>query len=524
MKSIVLILFTATFFSVHAQQVVSSEIKEVTVFQNGAQVKRDVTLKLNSGAQEVAIKGLAENIDPNGIRVISDPDCILQGVRHELNYIEAAEDKTIELKKKRDYLLDDASKINQQMSILKFEKTMLEKNQSQIIGVPNSNLKLEDLKTLIDYQKTRLLDILPKIYDQEKKLQLVQLEIDKVNKQIQEIDQNKMKPSSDLVLTLIAKTAGNHHFQVQYYVSNASWIMNYDIMVKDIKSPLELTYKATVYQSSGEDWKNVKVTLSTANPFEGADRPILNPWYLKNQPPVVYDRMQRAPMAQNKAVMNGAAEMDNSVIAMTTESEQITSRTYSIDLPYTILSNNKPFLVEIKKASVPAKYIYFAIPKLDKDAFLTAEVEDWEELNLMDGEANLFLEGSYQGKSFIDTKSIQDFLRFSLGRDKSIAIERNKIKDFSMNKFLSEKKIINKGWEIILKNKKNAGIDIIIEDQLPISTEKPITVKQEEISGAEFTEESGKLRWVLKVPANEQKKLLLKYSVEAPKDYILNLE
>ena len=119
------------------------------------------------------------------------------------------------------------------------------------------------------------------------------------------------------------------------------------------------------------------------------------------------------------------------------------------------------FLVEIKKASVPAKYIYFAVPKLDKDAFLTAEVEDWEDLNLMDGEANLFLEGAYQGKSFINTRSINDFLRLSLGRDKSISIERNKIKDYSKNKFLSDKKIINRGWEIIIKNKKNTSIDII---------------------------------------------------------------
>jgi uncharacterized protein (TIGR02231 family) len=525
MKSSIFFFLFVIGFSLQAQQVVSSEIKEVTVYLNGAQVKRDVTLKLNQGAQEVSIKGLAENIDPNSIRITSDPDVILQAVRHELNFIEAAEDKAIELKKKRDQLMDDAAKISQQISVLKFEKAMIEKNQAQIIGVPNSNLKLDDLKALLDFQKLRLQDLLPKLYDQDKKLQLVQIEIDKVNKQIDELNQHKMKPSSDLVLTVLSKIAGNHQFKVQYYVANASWVMNYDINVKDIKSPLELTYKATVYQSTGEDWKNVKVNLSTANPFEGADRPVLYPWYLRNQPPVVYQRYDRAapPMSQNKATA-GAPAREESVADMTTESEQITSRSYNIDLPYTILSNNKPFLVEIKKASVAAKYTYFAIPKIDKDAFLTAEVEDWEDLNLMDGEANLFLEGTYQGKSYINTKSIQDFLRLSLGRDKSIVIERNKINDFTKNKFLSDKKIISKGWEFIIKNKKNTAIDIIIEDQLPISTEKPIVVERDEISGAEVTEETGKLRWVLKVSPDEQKKFRLRYTVEAPKDYILNLE
>lgn len=524
MKSFFSVLFLSFATTIFTQQAVSNEIKEVTVFLNGALIKRDITLKLNQGAQEVAIKGLAENLDPNSIRVYGDPDCLLQGVRHELNYIQTAEDKTIELKKKRDQLLDDAARINQQTAVLKFEKTMLEKNQAQIIGIPNSNAKLEDLKALLDYQKLRMQDLLPKIYEQDKKLQAVQLEIDKVNKQIQESDQNKMKPSSELVLNLIAKTPGNHQFVVQYYVYNAGWIMNYDILVKDIKLPVELIYKATVHQSSGEDWKNVKLHLSTSNPFESANRPVLNPWFLRNQPPIAYDMQRAAPSAQNKAAMSGAAEMDNAIISMVTESEQITSRSYSIDLPYTVLSNNKPFLVEIKKATVAAKYIYYTVPKLDKDAFLTAEIEEWEDLNLMDGEANLFLEGSYQGKSYINTKSIQDFLRLSLGRDKSISIERNKIKDFSKNKFLSDKKIISKAWEIIIKNKKNTAIDIIVEDQLPISTEKSIVVKAEETSGAEFTEETGKLRWILKISPEEQKKLKLRYSVECPKDYILDLE
>ncbi|MBK8450775.1 MAG: DUF4139 domain-containing protein [Saprospiraceae bacterium] len=161
---------------------------------------------------------------------------------------------------------------------------------------------------------------------------------------------------------------------------------------------------------------------------------------------------------------------------------------------------------------------------MDRDAFLTAEVQDWEDLNLMDGEANLFFEGNYQGKSYINTQSINDFLRLSLGRDKNITIERNKIKDFSKNKFLSDKKIVSKAWEIVVKNKKNSPIDLIVEDQLPISTQKEILVEKEDISGAEYNEETGKLRWVLKVAAGEQKKLKIKYNVESPKDYILNLE
>ncbi len=524
MKFYFFIILTVFAFSAHTQQILNSEISEVTVFQNGAQVTRQLKFKLNPGVQDVVIKSLAEHIDPGSIRIVSDPECILQAVRHEVNYINSAEDKSQELKKKRELLLDDAAKINQQLAILKFEKTMLEKNQTQIIGVSNSTLKLDDLKALLEFQKLKLNEILPKIYEQDKKLQVVQQEIDKINRQIQEFDQNKLKPSSDLVLTIFSKTAGNREFQLQYYVANAGWTLHYDIMVKDIKSPLDLLYKAMVNQSTGEDWKNVRMNLSTANPFESTQRPQLNPWYLRNEPPVAYQNYRRNAPMQNKVLSDNMPAMEAGTADLFTEAEQVSSRVYRIDIPYTVLSNNKAILVEVKKATVKARYSYFAIPKLDKDAFLTAEVDDWEELNLMDGEANLFFEGTYQGKSYIDTRSIQDFLRLSLGRDKNISLERNKIKDYSKNKFLSDKKIISKGWEIIIKNKKNTSIDIIIEDQLPISTEKSIVVKAEDLSGAELTEETGKLRWVLKVSADEQKKLKLRYSVECPKDYVLNLE
>ncbi|HEX5625929.1 MAG TPA: mucoidy inhibitor MuiA family protein [Saprospiraceae bacterium] len=503
-----------------AQQITASEIREVTVYLQGAQVTRQVDAKLVAGVQTLLIKGLAQNIDPNSIRVSSGPGVVLQAVRHEINFLQTAEDRALELKKKRDGLLADANKVNQQITLLKFEKTSLEKNQVQMVAVPNSTSKLEDLKIVLEYQKLRLQDILPKLYEQDKKLQAIQQEIDKVNRQIQDVDQNQNKPSSDIALQVVSKTAGMESFTVQYYVYQANWNMHYDILVKDIQSPLELAYKATVVQNSGEDWNHVKLNLSTANPQEGGVKPELSPWYLRNQPPIAYrmDRQAAPAMQKEMQQADGAAEI------LVVESEQITSRQYEIELPYTILTNNKPFQVEIKKLSLPAKYQYYAVPKLDRDAFLMAEIEDWETLNLMDGEANIFFEGNYQGKSFISTLSVQEVLKLSLGRDKNLVIERNKIKDFSKNKFLSDKKIINKGWEIIVRNKKPLAVNLILQDQLPISTQKEIVVKPEELSNANYKSETGELSWEMKLNPGEQKKLVLKYSVECPKDYNLVLE
>ncbi len=505
-----------------AQQIISNDIKEVTVYLNGAQIHRELKLKLVPGTQDIRIKGLATQIDPNSIQLRSSSDFIIQAVRHELNYIQPNQNKAEELLKKKALLKDELAKLEQQIFLLQFEKTSLQKNQVQLVGVPNSSAKLDDLKLLIEYQKLKLGELLPKIYELEKKGKDLQTDIDKLDRQIAEINQGEKEPSSELILSLIAKTAGTVDLDLSYYSNRASWSMNYDIKLKDISSPLELFYKAQVSQMTGEDWNNTKLTLSTANPLVRGDRPVLYPWFLRNEsPPVVaYDSYQRAAPP---AALEMKAEAAG-VQVFVSEKEQITSRTYNIDIPYTIPSNNKAFQVEIKKQSVPARFIYYAAPKLETEAFLTAEISDWEDLNLIDGEAQLFFEGSFQGKVMINTQSIQDVFRLSLGRDKGIVIERNKIKDYSKNKFLSDKKEITKGYEFAIKNKKSQAIELIVEDQLPLSTQKEIKVEGEELSGASFNNETGELRWVWNLKPGEQKKFNFKFKVTCPKDFVLNLD
>jgi len=526
MKRFIPILIISNLEAVHSQSILSSNITNVTVFLEGAQVQRKLETRTIAGDQQFRIKGLATNIDPNSIQLRAPEGITIMGVTHEINYIQPNADAAAELIRKRDGLTDDRAKVQQQHQVLLAEKSILAKNQVQVVAVPNNTAKLEDLRLLSDYQRSRLQEILPKIYDLEKKDKKLHEEIETLNRQIAELSSEQPKPSSELVIQAKAASSGNSVFELSYFVWDASWEMRYDIHVRDIQSPLELSYKASVYQNSGEDWKNVRLQLSTANPTVRGDRPILQPWYLRHQPPVVYDQKRAMTRAniQNQVAAAPMAEDNDGVADLVASREQVTSRIYSIDLPYTVLSNNKPFHVAIKKASVAAKYIYMAVPKLDPDAFLTAEIHDWEDLELLNGEAQLFFEGTYQGQVYIDTRTIQDFLRLSLGRDKNVVLLRTKIKDFSKNKFLSDKKEIAMGYEIGIKNNKQAPIDIIVEDQLPLSTQKEIEVKTDDISGAHLDATTGKLRWTLRLSPKEDRKLALKYRISCPKDFVLNLD
>ncbi|RYF78006.1 MAG: mucoidy inhibitor MuiA family protein, partial [Cytophagaceae bacterium] len=208
----------------------------------------------------------------------------------------------------------------------------------------------------------------------------------------------------------------------------------------------------------------------------------------------------------------------------TTETYQPTTISYDIDEPYTILTDGKVYVADIKTISAAADYEYRVVPKVDKDAFLTARIKDWKELDLPEGEARLFLEGAYLGKTLLDVRSTDDTLNISLGRDKGIVVERKRLKDVSSAGFLSGNKTVNRGFDITISNNKRQPIRIIVQDQFPVSAEKDIVVEEIEAKGAEVDKETKIITWTDDLPARQTKKHVFRYSVKHPKNQVVVLE
>lgn len=201
-----------------------------------------------------------------------------------------------------------------------------------------------------------------------------------------------------------------------------------------------------------------------------------------------------------------------------------TTLEFSVDEPYTIKSDGKNQTVDMVAYELPATYQYYAVPKLDTDAFLKAEVTDWEAYNFLAGEANLFFEGKFIGKTVLDTRNVKDTLNISLGRDKNIVITREKVKDLSSKQFIGSNRKELAGFEIKVRNKKQQPVNIIIEDQVPVSTNKEIVVDLLESSKADHNQVSGILRWKLELQPGDSEEMNLKYEVKYPKDQRLVIE
>jgi uncharacterized protein (TIGR02231 family) len=191
---------------------------------------------------------------------------------------------------------------------------------------------------------------------------------------------------------------------------------------------------------------------------------------------------------------------------------------FDIDIPYDILSNSKPHSVALKEIKLPATYKYYAAPRVEKEAFLLAEINDYSKYNLLPGEANIIFEGLYVGKTFINTNQTSDTLNLSMGRDKKISIKREKVVDKSGTRFLSSKKEQTFTFDITVRNNKKEAADILLKDQYPLSTDKEIEIELLQSDNATANKETGILTWTLKLNPNETKKVRISYKVRYPKD------
>lgn len=209
---------------------------------------------------------------------------------------------------------------------------------------------------------------------------------------------------------------------------------------------------------------------------------------------------------------------------VTTAIYQPTTTIYEIKEPYSILNDGKMYVVDIDGYEVDAQYEYYAAPKLEPFAFLTAHITDWQELNLLTGEANLFFEGTFLGKSELNMANASDTLDISLGRDKGVTVQRKMVKEFSARKFMGSNKTDTRQYEIIVRNNKGQAINMQVEDHLPISSQKEIEVQNTKYPGATLDDDTKIVTWKFSLEPKKENKINFSYEVKYPREKTLILE
>ena len=528
--SISVLLFA--FVSVSAQETkkqVDSKIDNVIVFLKGAQVTRSATVTIPKGTTNLVFHDVSIIVNAQSIQVATDNDLTVLSVNHQINYIQehSKSEEIVKLDTQLKVLQDKVNAETAMQQVYDQEESMLIKNQA--IGGANVLLKATDLKEAMDFQRSRMIEVKNKQLEINQHITDLNKEITKIKQQLSALNAQNTRASGEIVVVVNAKEATTSKIAISYVVNNAGWFPTYDLKVTDISKPMYLKYKANVYQSSGEDWGNVKLILSSGNPNESGTKPTLNVWNIGiplDEVVVTAYGIQRSERPMMVMGGNGVTKSMSapSTLPKVTLTEGQTSFQFEIEQSYSIPSDGKQHTVDVQERTINALYEYFCVPKLDKDVFLTARITNWEELNLLSGDANLYFEGTYLGKARLDMKSTKDTMDISLGRDKNIIVNRTKLKEFSRNQILGSNKIEERRWDIAIRNKKSQPINITVEDQFPTSTNKDIVIEKGDYKEASLDETTNKLTWRLKIDPAKEKKVGFNYSVKSPKGMQINLE
>jgi len=284
MRPIFLFLILLIPIAAQSQNFREKELKttlnEVTVFLDGAQFFERGTAAVMADRSLFRIMNLSPYIDEKSIQVKVDGDVTILSVNHSLNYLNTLKNDHIvdSLKNLDKKLQSEISIAGARLEVLNGKQSVLDENKH--LGGENSGTSITTLKAAVEFYDIELTKIAQEKLRINKEVALQQLEREKIVAQLLELHDRKIQPTGEIVIRVRAEHATTAKFSVSYLVANAGWFPKYDVRVKDVGHPMELVYKAEVYQHTGVDWKNVKLRFSNAIPNQSGMVPLLSPWMI----------------------------------------------------------------------------------------------------------------------------------------------------------------------------------------------------------------------------------------------------
>ncbi|MFM7596478.1 MAG: DUF4139 domain-containing protein [Flavobacteriales bacterium] len=550
-------LVLGTFLLANEKELLKSTLNEATVYSQGAQLHHKASYSIKAGITEISIEGISSYIDPKSLQVKATGNAVIIDSKYTLFYpqpeVKANDGIPAKIVKELAQLTDslemlgfDLKEIQDEIAIYQAAQNIISMNGA-VRGSGKVNDSINLLKQTVEYYTNKMNEINKKLLalekkkkDKEKIQQRLQERYDNLQKyQNHTYDPKKYAPIPRVVVTLSATEAVSGKISFSYLVSQAGWVPLYDIRSDSQTGKISLTYKAQVFQSSGIDWDNIKLNISTNNPYANKTKPELNPWYIDyyayKHKMELEEISVRGARAIPQAAFNQGYFLDDAkdknlnekpalgAEQFTTVVHQLIAAEFKIDLPYSIKSNNEKNLVLIKNSDLNTTFKYYSVPKVDPGVYLVAQMTKLDELQLVPASANIFFDGSYIGETYIDPTSMDDTLNLSLGKDPNIVVKRTLLKQKSKDKVVQDKRERTFSYQIEVQNNKSSSIQLIIQDQVPMTTNNDINIELLEKDSARELPGNGILEWDYKLKPGENKKLEFSFKVKHPKDQQINL-
>lgn len=556
MHLLLTLLFIGSSLMANDSLTVKSTLYGVTVYTQGAQLQHRCNYSIKkAGVSQLIIEGISPSIAANTIQVKATGNVVILDSKYEnyypqpaglsvqiLEYPPKVKTAIRQLEDSLRTVSFDLRDINDEIDVLQAARKIIMANGA-IKGQGKVNDSIQLLKQAVDYYTTKVAELNKRISSLDrqklKKADQIQAMEVRLNDLKNYFDQNKPQGTKHIpriVVTLMAKDLTSGKVELSYFASNAGWTPIYDIRSEASSGKISLTYKAQVKQQTGLDWDDIKLSISTNNPYANKTKPELSPWYIDYQ---VYRKQlddkaklremnyQNAPQV-NSYMFNSGFAYGNTTVSedqpaltagdFTTVVQQLIAAEFKIDLNYSIASDNQNRMVLIKQTDLNTSFRYYAVPKLDPGVYLVAQMTKLDELQLVPAKANIFFDGTYIGETYIDPTTMNDTLNLSLGRDPNIIVKRTMLKNQCKDRTIQDKHERTFVYNMEVKNLKSSEVLLTIQDQIPITTNPEITIEKTSLGKGKIDDKTGLIEWEFKLKPKETETFDYEFKVKHPKD------
>ena len=502
---------------------IATDVREVSIYRNGCIVRRGARVHLSEGIQSLEIAGLNS---PQGMGINSDSVRLFvpEGIAGTNVQVENPDQEDI--RKATAELQSRIQRIENEIEILNIQHDLWTDNSN---FTANNSATVEGISSYIEKLPERLEGIYEKTEGLKKELDGLKKEM---NDTLLGLNQQYVKAD------LTAEKEGDYPIEITYFVQGAYWVPFYEIHTQEDSEDITIKLRSRITQNTSEDWKGVRLNLYSSDPSLSGTIPTLHPSYLNFETPRIQrnafgSRKASAPMMQaSRAVMEEAEacydeepmEMMGAAMNMSAVSfgganvnNDETAVEYVLDGTWDI-AKGKEIICDLTVQNISSRYHVITVPKMDTDAYLAAEVATSDIEQLYDTEAAIYIKGAFMGNAWISPDLSKDTYDISLGKDETVKVERKQVRKYTSNVLLKGQKKTELEYEITLTSRKPRAAQVTVLDQIPVSNDKTIIVEKDDISGAEFDEKTGQVKWEFSLEGGEKAVKKLSYNVSYPKD------
>jgi uncharacterized protein (TIGR02231 family) len=512
---------------------IDTKISHVTVYTDRATVTRQGLITLDGSETQLVIDRLPTNIQQDSIRVSgrSDSEVKILSVNTNLQrFTKPVNEKLAEVAAEIESLEDQTRQIQAQIATVQMQSEFitglrLKTEETFSSGLARQRLTLGDTLSFIDTIGSKYTEYALSIesYHQQHR------EIDKqlgVLRARQKSWSSPQSTESYSVAIDIAASPGELQIELTYTINGANWKPLYDLRVNTITQQLQLTYLAEIRQQTSEDWSEVSLILSTAQPSVGNIPPELDPWYvdIKTAPRMVAtmaamersDEMLASPAPAAAGTMMRARKVS---VSMATTDRQGNVVTFRLQGSSSIPHGGNPYKVTIAQDEQPCKLSYSLMPKLVEFAYLQAEVKNPQEgVTLLAGTANVFRDDNFVGQIELERVAPGQEFSLNLGIDEGIVVDRELVERQVDKKFLGSNRRIVCAYRLKIQNLQSSIAQTKLSEQIPHSRNEKIKIKLLKTEPATQLGKLGLLEWQIPLAVQQTREIYYQFAIEYPED------